>query len=1002
MDIALSLLLLWGLLFLPIGLVLHWLVLGEGACVRALPVAPVTGVATAFLVLAGLGRLGVDAGTAWVPWLFVAASAVSAIVIWRGGVPWRSRELIGATALLLFAVLLVQLPVVGSANEGPLGYGTAADPVQEVAAIDAAADGPAADLDIAREAAATADDRPIGFEQFAALTVAIGRSDSAPTSDVEWSGYGLHSAITGMLAVLTALPLFAFARARGVGAFGLIVLIPLGVLTPYGFLALANGSGAAIASVPFLIAGAFSLLVTRRDRGWWALVVLFGAAAVASAGALALLPLVTTGFAWMFLRSHTYEHLSQHDAPVSRRRTFAVTSAAAVLGSLSVVTTLTSGTLLAWPRLHDGLLDTIRSWPFTWLDTDLSTAGPIGAVETVVWLVGPVLLIVAAIEAVTRNERRELGVMAGFLLALAIGLAAAAFDRDAGIRLVEFVLLACSPLLASLAVRGVSLARETSDTVPPSRLRFVRLGPALIVAAFVLLSVSATAVTGSRMVHAPELARVSSADAADGGRTLIAGGDPWLAFVVDGERTRGGSADSDELTGTEPSRSDHSITFGEAYDQLVLSSSPLASDPPLRWFENSTLDAYQARAFTDRARDPTATRDLDLDEERVRQRTRSAAAGASADAPNVSEDPVEGAVDAAKGSAAPPPRVTASYTPPTAHEPVEEQAAPADRPAGLLLPHRDVPGCSVTNDITDQSTCNPRAPQLGPGCTPDDLAAVRSPLDKAAPAARATERDVRTQLLRLDTDYTQQDQPALIGVQCFDVELRDSTSVLLLHVRDVGIVLAPEEASSVGTRGAWSIDEEAGRSGRTGGVNGGVRRVTNELDAALRFGNGRLFGDFELVMEGEFGAGVDLASTSSLATTTDGEPDDPEAGAGMVSVDELRGSADGFSKVLRSVALQGNVTLTNQAGTDIELGRLFARPRDLPRSCDFALPPVADQRRELRIEGTAPGADAIEKPGISTAIVDITDEDGVRTARVAVGSYLSNAGLPRHLLVDWT
>ena len=48
--------------------------------------------------------LGIDAGVTWVPWAFVAASVVSVLVIWRRDVEWRSRELIGAGFLLLFAI----------------------------------------------------------------------------------------------------------------------------------------------------------------------------------------------------------------------------------------------------------------------------------------------------------------------------------------------------------------------------------------------------------------------------------------------------------------------------------------------------------------------------------------------------------------------------------------------------------------------------------------------------------------------------------------------------------------------------------------------------------------------------------------------------------------------------------------------------------------------------------------------------------------------------------
>ena len=54
---------------------LHWLVLGPGARVRALPLAPVTGIAFAIVVLAALGRFGIDAGESWVALAFLALSS---------------------------------------------------------------------------------------------------------------------------------------------------------------------------------------------------------------------------------------------------------------------------------------------------------------------------------------------------------------------------------------------------------------------------------------------------------------------------------------------------------------------------------------------------------------------------------------------------------------------------------------------------------------------------------------------------------------------------------------------------------------------------------------------------------------------------------------------------------------------------------------------------------------------------------------------------------------
>src|SRR5690606_14293363 len=137
-----------------------------------------SGLAVGFVTLAALGRLGVNAGDAWVAWTFLAISLLCVVLIWRLEVPWRSRELLGLGALLLLTIALIQMPVIGNDGDGPLGFRTTANPVTEVAAIDAAAHGPAAQLGVSRAAARTADDRPIGFEQFAALTVAIGADET--------------------------------------------------------------------------------------------------------------------------------------------------------------------------------------------------------------------------------------------------------------------------------------------------------------------------------------------------------------------------------------------------------------------------------------------------------------------------------------------------------------------------------------------------------------------------------------------------------------------------------------------------------------------------------------------------------------------------------------------------------------------------------------------------------------------------------------------------------
>ena len=1021
MDLALALLLLWGLLFVPLGIVLHWLVLGEGSRVRALPLAPVTGIAFAFAFLATLGRLGIDAGETWVPWSFLAASVVCIVVIWRRHVEWRSRELIGAGSLLLFAIVLVQLPVIGIDGDGPLGYGTNVNPVSEVAAIDAAADGPAADLGVAKAARATKDERAIGFEEFAALTVAVGVTDDPDDArSSTWSAYGLHSAITGLLAALVTLPLFAFARARGVQWLGLTVLVPLGVLAPAVFLGLANGEGAAVASVMFTTAGAFSLLVTRRDRGWWALVVLYGAAIAATAGPIALLPLVCVGIAWMLLRSDTYEHLSQHDAPVGQLRTLVVTGVAAGLGGIAVVPLLASGgEQLSWTALHTNMWDAVRSWPFAWLDSSLMVVGPDTPLETAIWLIGPALLAVAVIYAIVRNERRELGILAGAILGGLLAIVIGVIDTDAGIRLFEFTMLSMSPFLAALAIRAVALARENANDLKGTpQGRWAGTGPTLLVLAFVVLCFSATAVTGTRMVHAP---KVDFAAAAERGSTaIIAAGDPWLGFVVDGERVPGGYADADAIS-EERSEFSKFGTRTTGYDQVIVSSSPLSSDPGLRYIEQADLDKYQVRLFRDRTASPPPFEDSGVDSARIEQRaltqtedrpgtednaepsngSDSDPAGPTAEADGGSDgDPTTDA--AAEAAAAARRQAGPAIDVAQVHHPVEGlgQNTPADRPAGLLLPGSDVSSCPVTTTSLASQTCEPDEPVRGEDCTTADVAAARAPDDRTR-SGKPRPNPARAQVLKVGADEQLPRRPTMIGVQCFEVPLAADSGILLTHLRDVGHILTPEDAqASGGGKGAWDTEREDGRTGGSEGVNGGTRRTTSDLDSALTYGGGKLSGglQYDLVLEGAFSAGVE--ATSSLGALMDSSSEDelPPSQLGTIS-----GSANGFSSILRGVPLNGDVTITNRAGTEIELGRLFARPRDLPRSCDVPIALAPNEQREVRMDvRSIDGSASIERPGLTVTVLGIEEDGDDRVARIAVASYLSRSGLPRYTLVDWT
>ena len=107
-------------------------------------------------------------------------------------------------------------------------------------------------------------------------------------------------------------------------------------------------------------------------------------------------------------------------------------------------------------------------------------------------------------------------------------------------------------------------------------------------------------------------------------------------------------------------------------------------------------------------------------------------------------------------------------------------------------------------------------------------------------------------------------KPHMIGVQCFDVPLAESASVLLVHLRDIGHILTPEDARRPARSRRLGPRSREGRSGPDRRVGGGARRTTRELDAALTYGAGALKGGFDLVLEGEFGAGVAVSSDVQL------------------------------------------------------------------------------------------------------------------------------------------
>jgi hypothetical protein len=252
----------------------------------------------------------------------------------------------------------------------------------------------------------------------------------------------------------------------------------------------------------------------------------------------------------------------------------------------------------------------------------------------------------------------------------------------------------------------------------------------------------------------------------------------------------------------------------------------------------------------------------------------------------------------------------------------------------------------------------------------------------------------------MDPDGQLNKRPSMVGVQCFEVPLTGDAGVLLLHLRDVGLIFPPEQARPAGAAAqSWQDVPVDGRKRReVGGIEGGLTRTSSELGASLAFGANRLTGNYDLTLEGAFGAGVNVLTDVPLPPgSTDVEASDP------LLVGTLRESANGFGAIQRNRALNGTVLVENSAGTDVAIGRLFARPRDLPPSCDMPIALSAGERRELHIESAQIGGGApLRRPGLTVAVVSITGASDARVARIAVGSYLSRRGVVRHTMLDWT
>lgn len=986
MEYALGLLVVFLILFAPLGLAVHWLALGGSGRVQALPLALPTGLAVGVVLLAAARQAGIEAGSAVIPGLLFLGSVAFALAFRRWNVAWRSRELWGACALLLLALVLVVVPVVehaggGGSLTGPPGYATGREPVEQVATAEAASDDTdAGRVQVVRRAQDTADDRYTGFEQLLGLSVGLASPGAPAALEREWSAYSLYAPLLAVVAALMALPVFVLARWRGLRTLGLIAAILLGVTSP---LALAS---AAMAQAPGLLAGLFTvcaltaLLLARRDRGWHAIAGIYAAAALVTAGPLAFVPFIAVGVVWILLRGSTREHLAHTDTPTSVDRPIVAVALVSMFALYGTAAALFDRLELPWDALHETVLGAALAWPLTWIGPGLDLVGPSESWEIALALTGPALLAIGVAYGVSRKELRELAIILGSLAAIGVGLAVALIERGVGIALLEYSLLTLSPLLAIVCVRTVAVAREARESRRAgSTPRFVGIGPLLLLSGLLVLSLSAAGSSGARTVHAPPLAATAPPE----GKTLIAAGDPWLSYMIEGERAPGGDVvDVDALSG--PGK--RSAVYG-GYDNLVLGANPLASDPTSRYNEYSVLDRYAARLFVN-----THTGDDGADEG---ESSRAAAAL------------------------------------PTRHHPVEGDDAPADREVGgLLVPSRAIAGCTLET----LGGCMPKRPVRGSSCTDDEMVLARSALDAASPrydedrasrptavedalgvgvltafggggravddaADRSRAQDAADEEERprdpgaAVTARNASTEPGLLGAVCWDVPLSQRTKLLKVHVRDVGIILTSRDAKPDVHA---ATQEELGAEDEGREIYGGDWLRTTGEPVTISYGADDIAGRFDVTVEGSFGAGAD-------AVFSEGNPQQEQT-------DALPAAFGGFSALYRERSIfGGNFAVRVPAGSAIEVGRVFLRPvGTLARSCDLLLPAREGGSQEVVTLATGADDTSASSPGIVARVAKIRTAPsgrngvtGTRTARLVVGSYLQDLGMPRHLLVDW-
>lgn len=945
---ALTLLIVLTVLCGPIAVWIHTAVLGAAARKQAIPLLPLTGIAVLIVSLGVARQSGLDFASNYGVYSLgvVTVIAICALVVRRQ--EWMSRDFGIGSVWLLAVMLFVAAPFGDGERVAVPAYGTDRAPVEQITAIRAAMSPTIRECKLGR-AGATSDkvscppiyaaayavdqDQPNAFTSLAAFVGSI--------SPTDWTEYTAFSLLSIVLGSLVALPLFLLARWRGVRNRGLLLLMATGALAPPLILAAAVANAAGVAAVPFATASILSLLLGRRDRGWYALSVLFGSAVWLLVGVAGIVPLVAIAIVWLLTVRHAAEHLKYTDVPVEQFRPLSVSILVVFATVFGAARALEQGNLSSWTPMFDELYQALMIWPFSWMGTNLQPHTPTGAVEILIWACGIILVGIAALYAVVRSERRERSIVVGVLVSLVVGSAVYAIDSQTDV--VELTLLLCAPVLSFMALRAIGIARTEVSSAKALEGRrkwhFRGVVPALLGATFVLMSVAAVQASSGRFLLTPDLSAATPEPAAS---VLLDAPIPWLQIFVNGVPHPIGDLDDYVLpTG------DISVPgLPTSPDQLWMDSNPFASDPS-RMYTNDEANQIAVSRYSRRFLDVT--------------------------------EPSPG------GSAA---VIDPAREPADSHTPAEGKMGP-DWVGGLLVPphERVCVNGMICGDVAEASssraaaknTFSTNSSQSTIGdCTKEEVRSAQVALGVPSNAGKAPKRTPADAASSTSIDsaplVTQADTA---GVACWDVELQESAKWLLVHVKDIGVILEPTP-EALEPRDGWSA-----------AASGMLR--TSRRNTVLRYGITTVNGSFDLTMEGKFGAETGIATSREL---------------GANSAQMLATIPEGYgrwSPIFRNMALAGNLHVHNTGGSRVEVGWIVLRPSAEELSCDFMVPvpkpdePIADVYRQS-------SSNIAAESGSATVLIvrTRTGKNGIRTARLLFGNGLRMSSYPSRKLVDYT